>query len=94
MNKRAGTGLIVLGVLLAVAGAIMRYAVSTTANGFDFDLAGLILLVVGIGVALLGILIFALADRGQDRGETYVAGRPGWGRWRRRRRLGRSGWPG
>jgi hypothetical protein len=86
MTRRAGTGLIALGIVLGVAGAVMRYAVSATANGFDVHQAGFILLLVGIGVVVLGILIFSLGGRSRDTSGTYAVREPGWRRGRGRRR--------
>jgi hypothetical protein len=76
--------LIALGVVLGVAGAIMRYAVSATNDGFDFRQAGFILMLVGIGVVVLGVLLFALGAAGRGAARTGVRGRP--------RRLGRRRW--
>jgi hypothetical protein len=42
----------VLGVILIAAGAILRFAVTTTADGIDLGVVGVILMVVG-GVAVL-----------------------------------------
>ncbi len=52
-------GLLVFGVVLAVVGAIMKYAVTVTADGFNINTAGMIMLVVGIlaGVAGLGLVL-------------------------------------
>lgn len=87
MTRRAGTGVIALGILLGVAGAIMRYAVSATTNGFDFHQAGFILLLVGIGVIVLGIILFAVGGRSRDAAPAYGGRGPGW-----RRRRGRRQW--
>jgi hypothetical protein len=86
MNRRAGTGLVALGVVLGVVGALMRYAVSATTDGFDFHQAGFILMLVGIGVVVLGVLLFALGGAGRGAARTDIRGRPrrfGRRRWRR-----------
>jgi hypothetical protein len=50
MTRGVGTGAMTFGTVLAVVGAIMRYAVSVHTDGFSIHTAGVILLVVGIGV--------------------------------------------
>jgi hypothetical protein len=63
MDRRAGTGILVFGLVLAIAGAIMTYAVTVNTTGFNINTAGVILLVVGIVAAVAGILIFAFGGR-------------------------------
>ncbi|WP_276940704.1 hypothetical protein [Ferrimicrobium acidiphilum] len=48
MNRPIGTGIIVFGIILVAAGAIMRYAVTASATGFSITEVGLILLVIGV----------------------------------------------
>jgi hypothetical protein len=48
MNRGAGTGLIGLGIILTVVGAILDWAVTVTTSGFNINSVGVILLVVGI----------------------------------------------
>lgn len=76
MNRNAGTGLLALGIVLVVVGAIMRYAVSATTHGFDIHQAGIILLSVGIGVVILGVLIFALGGRSRSTTQTDIRQTP------------------
>jgi hypothetical protein len=57
MNRSSGAGLIGLGIVMAVVGAILDYAVSVTAKGFNINTIGVILLVVGIVAAVIGLLI-------------------------------------
>jgi uncharacterized protein DUF6458 len=52
-----------LGVVLAVVGAIMRYAVSAHATGVSVHTVGVILLIAGVVVFLLGVAAFAWASR-------------------------------
>ena len=63
MNRGTGSGLIGLGVVLAVVGAIMRYAVTTTTDGFDLFTAGGILLLVGVLVAIIGLILVIMGGR-------------------------------
>lgn len=54
------TGLIGLGIVLVVIGAILKYAVTVTTTGFNINAVGVILLVVGIISVLIGGTIFAM----------------------------------
>jgi uncharacterized membrane protein YidH (DUF202 family) len=76
MNRGAGTGLLALGIVLVVVGAIMRYAVSATTHGFDIHRAGVILLLVGIGVVVLSVLVLALGGRSRSTTQTDVRETP------------------
>lgn len=57
-----------LSILLLAVGGILAFAVTTEAEGFNINTAGVILLIVG-GITLLIALVwqFALADRRSDR---------------------------
>lgn len=48
--------LVKTGAILAVIGAILRWAVSASVEGFSFSVAGLILLIVGLGIAIYGLV--------------------------------------
>jgi hypothetical protein len=63
MDRRAGTGITVFGLVLGVIGALMRYAVTVTTSGFNINTAGVILLIVGIATVVAGLLIFTLGGR-------------------------------
>ena len=63
MNRGTGTGLIAFGIVLGVIGAIMAFAVTVEASGFNINTAGTILLVVGIIVLVIGIAIFMAGSR-------------------------------
>jgi uncharacterized membrane protein len=63
MNRTTGTGLIALGIVMGVVGAIMAFAVTVTTSGFNINTAGWILLVVGILVLLIGIVIVVTGSR-------------------------------
>ena len=55
--------LLVFGIVLGVVGAIMKYAVTATATGFDVPTAGTILLFVGIGTAVVGLGLTVVGPR-------------------------------
>lgn len=63
MSRGSGIGLLVFGIVLLVVGAIMKYAVSATTSGFNINKAGLILLLVGVGVSVVSLFIVAMGGR-------------------------------
>jgi uncharacterized membrane protein YidH (DUF202 family) len=60
MSRGTGTGLITLGIVLVVIGAILKYAVTVSTNGFNINTVGVILLVVGICSVVIGAVMFAV----------------------------------
>lgn len=66
----------VFGVLLLVVGAIMKYAVTATTSGFNINTAGLILLLVGIGVFVVSLLIIAMGGRSSSTTRSEVRETP------------------
>ena len=69
-------GVMALGIVLVVAGAIMRFAVSARTHGFDIHKAGLILLWVGIAVFIISLLVLALGGRSRSTTRTDVRETP------------------
>ena len=76
MNRGAGTGLMALGIVLVVVGAIMKFAVSAKTHGFDIHKAGIILLLVGIGVFVVSVVILALGGRSRSTTRTQARETP------------------
>jgi uncharacterized membrane protein YidH (DUF202 family) len=76
VNRNSGIGLMVLGIVLVVIGAIMRYAVSAKTSGFDIHKTGIILLLVGIGVFVVSLVILALGGRTRSTTRTDVRETP------------------
>jgi uncharacterized membrane protein YidH (DUF202 family) len=76
MNRGAGMGLMVFGIVLVVVGAIMRYAVTAKASGFDVHQAGIILLLVGIGVFIISVLMLAFGGKSRSTMRTDVRETP------------------
>ena len=76
MNRGAGTGLLALGIVLVVVGAIMRFAVSAKTSGFDIHKTGVILLLVGIGVFVISLIVLALGNRSRTTTRTDVRQTP------------------
>jgi hypothetical protein len=56
----------VFGVILVIAGAIMRYAVTVKTRGFNIHDAGVILLLAGIGVTVIGLVVVLLGGRSRS----------------------------
>jgi hypothetical protein len=46
------------GIFLAAVGAILTFAVSVTATGFDINTIGIILMIVGVAGILLDLVLF------------------------------------
>ena len=65
-----------LGIVLVVVGAIMKFAVSATTHGFDIHKAGIILLLVGIGVFVVSVLLLALGGRSRTTTQTEIRQTP------------------
>jgi hypothetical protein len=63
MSRVAGTGLVGLGVVLGVVGAILKYAVSVDTSGFNINTIGVILLIAGILVFVIGVIALAMGSR-------------------------------
>jgi hypothetical protein len=64
VERTAGTGLIGVGAVLAVVGAILKYAVSITVSQgrhFNVNTAGEILLIAGIVLFVTGLAFVGLA---------------------------------
>jgi len=76
MNRGSGVGLRVFGIVLVTVGAILRFAVSAHASGFSIHTAGIILLLVGIGIVVLSLLILALGGKSRSTTRTDVRQTP------------------
>ena len=64
------------GIVLVVVGAIMRFAVTAKTSGFNIHKAGVILLLVGIGVFVLSLGVLALGGRSRSTVQTDVRETP------------------
>lgn len=63
MSRTTGTSILVLGIVLGVVGAIMYWAVTAKADGFDINTAGLILFWVGVVTAVVGLALTFMGNR-------------------------------
>ena len=76
MNRSSGIGLMAFGIVLVVIGAIMKFAVSAHTSGFNIHKAGLIVLLVGIGIVVLSLLVLVLGGRSSSTTRTDVQETP------------------
>jgi hypothetical protein len=76
MNRGTGIGLMSLGIVFVVVGAIMRFAVSAKTSGFDIHQAGVILLLVGIAVFVVSLVLLAVGGRSRSTTRTDVRETP------------------
>jgi uncharacterized membrane protein len=65
MDRNAGIGTTVFGIVLVIVGAIMRFAIPAHTSGFKIHEAGIILLLVGIGIVVLGLILLVLGQEPQ-----------------------------
>jgi hypothetical protein len=77
MNRSTGIGLMVFGIVLVIACAIMRYAVAVKTRGFNIHDAGVILLLAGIAVFVVSLLILVLGGRSRSTIRENVRETPG-----------------
>jgi hypothetical protein len=61
MNRNTGAGLLGFGIVLVIVGAILEFAVTARATGFNVNTVGVILLIVGIVAFFVG-LAFMIAS--------------------------------
>jgi len=62
MYRTAGTGLMALGVILGVVGAILKYAVNVSTTGFNINTVGVILLIAGIVLFVVAAIVLAMGS--------------------------------
>jgi hypothetical protein len=63
MQRSTGTGFIGFGLVLIVVGAVLKFAVTTKADGFDIATAGLIAIWAGAAAILIGLLLVFAGGR-------------------------------
>ena len=66
ISRTSSMGLLVFGIVTGVVGAILRFAVEVTTTGFNIHTAGVILLVVGIGVAVVALILLVVGGRSRS----------------------------
>ena len=63
MQRATGTGFIGFGLVLVVVGAILRFAVTTHAKGFDINSAGFIAIWAGVAAVVIGLVLVLVSSR-------------------------------
>ncbi len=76
MNRGTGTGFLGLGIVLLIVGAIMRYAVTATTDGFSINTAGVILLWAGLVAFILGITFIVAGSQRRSVSQSSVQETP------------------
>jgi uncharacterized protein DUF6458 len=69
-------GVMALGIVLAVVGAIMKFSVTARTHGFNINKAGLILLLAGIAVFIVSLFVFFMGGRSRSTMRTDVRQTP------------------
>ena len=76
MNRGTGTGFLGLGIVLLIVGAIMRYAVTATTDGFSINTAGVILLWAGLVAFILGVTFIVAGSQRRSTSQSSVQQTP------------------
>lgn len=76
MNRGTGTGFLGLGIVLLIVGALMRYAVTATTDGFSINTAGVILLWAGIVAFILGVTFIVAGSQRRSVSQSSVQQTP------------------
>jgi hypothetical protein len=77
MNRTTGTGFIAFGLVLIVVGAVLRFAMTASADALDFQAVGMIALVAGVIAALIGLLLFFTGSKRSSTLRENVVQTPG-----------------
>ncbi|MGZ5212431.1 MAG: hypothetical protein ACXWEJ_06490 [Actinomycetota bacterium] len=72
MSRGTGTGFLGLGIALLIAGALMRYAVTATTEGFSINTAGVILLWAGIVAFVMGVTFLVMGSQRRSTSQSSV----------------------
>ena len=76
MNRGTGTGFLGLGIVLLIVGAIMRYAVTATTDGFSINTAGVILLWAGVVAFILGVTFMVAGSQRRSVSQSSIQQTP------------------
>jgi Na+/H+ antiporter NhaC len=76
MSRGTGTGFLGLGIVLLIVGAIMRYAVTATTEGFSINTAGVILLLAGLVAFILGITFIVAGSQRRSTSQSSIQQTP------------------
>jgi hypothetical protein len=76
MSRGTGTGLLGFGIVLMIVGALMRYAVTVTTDGFSINTAGIILLFAGVAVFVIGLTLILMGSQRRSMSQSSVQETP------------------
>lgn len=76
MSRGTGTGLLGLGIVLLIVGALMRYAVTATTEGFSINTAGVILLWAGVVAFIIGLTVMLMGSQRRSMSQSSVQQTP------------------
>lgn len=76
MSRGTGTGLLGLGIVLLIVGALMRYAVTATTEGFSIHTAGVILLWAGVVAFVIGLTVMLMGSQRRSMSQSSVQQTP------------------
>jgi uncharacterized membrane protein YidH (DUF202 family) len=77
MNRTTGTGFIAFGLVLVVVGAVLRFAMTASTDGFDTEAVGMIAIIAGVVAALIGLLLFFMGSKHTSTMRENVVQTPG-----------------
>ena len=76
MSRWTGTGLLGFGIVLMIVGALMRYAVTVTTDGFSIHTAGIILLFAGVAVFIIGLTVMLFGSQRRSISQSSIEQTP------------------
>lgn len=76
MSRGTGTGLLGFGIVLMIVGALMRFAVTATTEGFSINTAGVILLFAGLAAFIIGLTVMLMGSQRRSMSQSSVQQTP------------------
>jgi len=76
MYRGTGSGLLAFGIVLMVIGALMRYAVTVTSDGFSIHTAGIILIFAGVAVFIIGVTLLLFGSQRRSISQSSIEQTP------------------
>jgi hypothetical protein len=65
-----------LGIVLLIVGALMRYAVTVTTDGFNINTAGIILLWAGVVAFVMGLTFMVMGSQRRSSSQSSIQQTP------------------
>jgi vacuolar-type H+-ATPase subunit I/STV1 len=76
MSRGTGTGFLGFGIALLIVGALMRYAVTATTEGFSINTAGVILLWAGVVAFVIGLIVMLMGSQRRSMSQSSIQHTP------------------